>query len=112
VDLVSEKKKAKMQGCMYALGAGIWGALASICAKIVVDRDWLSHFLSQFPSFRSTVIELENMVYAARGLAFIGSIVANIYMWIWFTKALQGCKSSVQASVINTSASFLFSVRY
>jgi uncharacterized membrane protein len=43
-------------------------------------------------------------------LNIFGLFICNSLMWNCFTKALNGCKSTIQASVINTTSNFGFTV--
>ena len=49
-------------------------------------------------------------IAAIRVVSFILMILLNCIMWTTFTKALQYSTNSVEATVTNTAANFLFTV--
>ncbi|XP_046585230.1 transmembrane protein 42-like [Haliotis rubra] len=107
------------QGLLLALFAGSMAALASVCAKLATSYDeanniseniWeaYSHFLGiEFPMMEEETGKHEKTVLAVRLCGVVGIFLCNGLMWTLFTKSLQLCSSSVDATVTNTAGNFL-----
>ncbi|KAL8616278.1 hypothetical protein ACOMHN_056221 [Nucella lapillus] len=107
------------RGIYMALMAGVSAAFASIFAKTAVSEDGahnvanlLSAVVKSLNSNLHRVLFAHDMIVLTllviRGIGILGIFVSNAVMWIFFSKALQLCSSSIVATVTNTAANFFF----
>eukprot|EP00105_Crassostrea_gigas_P034640 XP_019918788.1 PREDICTED: transmembrane protein 42-like isoform X1 [Crassostrea gigas] len=93
------------QGLLLAAGAGIMAALGSVSAKLATN----DHFIlesCQFTIKADLCVQISIMV---RVVFFAMIFICNGMMWTLFTKSLQFCSSTAEATVANTANNFLVS---
>ncbi|XP_046373855.1 uncharacterized protein LOC124147245 [Haliotis rufescens] len=107
------------QGLVFALFAGTMAALASVCAKLATSYDeahkvgeniWETYryFLGiDLLSIEECIEKNDKTVLVVRLCGVVGIFLCNGLMWTLFTKSLQLCSSSVEATVTNTAGNFL-----
>lgn len=103
-----EKKSNKSRhghGFLLAILAGIMAALGSVFAKLAFNDIILQHGCEVFVHVSLCGKLKLYMQIVCFGLIF----VCNILMWTCFTKSLQLCSSSLEATVINTATNFIAS---
>ncbi|XP_019640302.1 PREDICTED: transmembrane protein 42-like [Branchiostoma belcheri] len=108
-----------MLGISLALCAGLFAALASVCAKIAMATEEAAATCQVLVYQVSSLLQQEQgdgseafcgLVLTYFRMTCFGMVfVLNAVMWVFFTKALATCKSSVEATVTNTAANFFFS---
>ncbi|XP_066289811.1 transmembrane protein 42-like [Branchiostoma lanceolatum] len=108
-----------MLGISLALCAGLFAALASVCAKVAMATEeaaatcqvlvYQVSLLLQHEQGDGSEVVCELVLTYFRIICFGMVFVLNAVMWVFFTKALAICKSSVEATVTNTAANFFFS---
>lgn len=98
-------------GVCLAIVAGIMAALASMSAKLAVTadvvRDLCSVFVLKSGGSKDLSLFCDSVSYLLRVCCFGGIFVFNALMWTFYTKSLQFCPSTVEASVTNTGSNFL-----
>ncbi|XP_053401208.1 transmembrane protein 42-like [Mercenaria mercenaria] len=99
-------------GLCLAVVAGTMAALASVSAKLAVTADVVHElcltFASSIDNMEISVI-CDSISYVLRGICVGGIFLFNALMWTFYTKSLQYCPSTVEATVTNTGANFLVS---
>ncbi|XP_071173053.1 transmembrane protein 42-like isoform X1 [Mytilus edulis] len=91
-------------GLTLAVMAGVMASLGSTFAKLAMSGDIvLSYCLLLAGNHKCQQISVYIQV-----LFFLMIFVCNGVMWTFFTKSLQYCSSSVEATVTNTASNFLF----
>lgn len=91
-------------GLTLAVIAGVMASLGSTCAKLAMSGDVIK---SHCQLLAGTTICQQVCLYI-QVMFFLLIFVCNAIMWTFFTKSLQYCSSSVQATVTNTASNFLF----
>ncbi|XP_033754097.1 transmembrane protein 42-like isoform X2 [Pecten maximus] len=99
------EKRAHGQGFLLALLAGTMAALGSVFAKLAFNGDIISNGCN---SMMDTTL-CSKLKWYLQGLCFGMIFVSNALMWTCFTKSLQLCTSSLEATVINTATNFVVS---
>ncbi|XP_076372257.1 uncharacterized protein LOC143257446 [Tachypleus tridentatus] len=118
-----------MKGITYSIMSGLLAAIASLCGKLsmaVDETKYLCEVLVQFYLEKSNffVLDLENdlkplptsdyfplcqnFLIAVRLGFFLLMVLSNAVMWMLFTKALCLCSTTIEATLTNTAANFLF----
>ncbi|XP_025115983.1 uncharacterized protein LOC112577195 [Pomacea canaliculata] len=106
------------RGFYMAVLAGVFAALASVFAKVAASHDGAQNVvltLSNLTKMVSTnahfVFATEDMVVLViilvRLFGVVGIFGSNAVQWIFFSKSLQLCSSSVVATVTSTAANFV-----
>ncbi|XP_048756155.2 transmembrane protein 42-like [Ostrea edulis] len=93
------------QGLMLAVSAGIMAAFGSVSAKLATSN----HILLDLCQVIFASALCEQMSILLRILFFAMIFVCNGLMWTFFTKSLQFCSSTAEATVTNTASNFLVS---
>ncbi|XP_060579769.1 transmembrane protein 42-like isoform X2 [Ruditapes philippinarum] len=99
-------------GLCLAVVAGMMAALASVSAKLAVTADVVHElcltFAISFETVKMSVV-CDSISYILRGICVGGIFLFNALMWTFYTKSLQFCPSTVEATITNTGANFLVS---
>ncbi|XP_071481486.1 uncharacterized protein [Diadema antillarum] len=99
-------------GLVLAVSAGVCAASASLCAKLAMSGDEMKDLCSRY---YEDVLKLEHMpschviATVLRVAVFALVFVFNGLMWTLFTKSLQLCRSSLHATMTNSSSNLIFS---
>ncbi|KAK7481724.1 hypothetical protein BaRGS_00027097 [Batillaria attramentaria] len=110
------------KGVHMAVMAGFSAACASIFAKTAASEDGAHSVVTVLSALAKAVsIDLHRLLFSHDGVVLtillvrfigvIGIFVSNAVMWIFFSKSLQLCSSSVVATVTNTAANFMLTCR-
>ncbi|KAL4234786.1 hypothetical protein ACF0H5_006428 [Mactra antiquata] len=94
-------------GLCLAVIAGTMAALASISAKLAVTADIVHDLCLQFS--QEINIFCDSISLLVRCLCVGGIFLFNALMWTFYTKSLQFCPSTVEATITNTGANFIVS---
>lgn len=98
----------RCHGLSLAVTAGSMAASGSVCAKLAMSADVI-HAKCQNLIVSSLC---DQTTLYIRVLFFAMIFVCNAVMWTLFTKSLQFCTSSVEATVTNTASNFLCSALF
>ncbi|XP_060076405.1 transmembrane protein 42-like [Ylistrum balloti] len=93
------------QGFLLAFLAGTMAALGSVFAKLAFNGG----IISQACEVMVEVTVCSKLKWYIQGVCFGLIFISNALMWTCFTKSLQLCTSSLEATVINTATNFLVS---
>ncbi|XP_064610567.1 transmembrane protein 42-like isoform X2 [Liolophura sinensis] len=99
-------------GFGYASVAGLMGALASVGAKLALSAEEAVQDVCDSMVHSSYIlldVQCETVTGSIRVLSGAVLLVANILMWVFFTKSLRICSSSVEATITNTAVNFFAS---
>lgn len=97
-------------GLCLAVVAGVMAAMASVSAKLAVTAEIVPELcLSFVQNFDGTEMGFicDSLSYVLRGMCVGGIFLFNALMWTFYTKSLQFCPSTVEATVTNTGSNFL-----
>ncbi|XP_072169387.1 uncharacterized protein [Diadema setosum] len=98
-------------GLVLAVSAGVCAASASLCAKLAMSGDEMKDLCSR----NVEDVKLEHMpschviTTVLRVAVFALVFVFNGLMWTLFTKSMQLCRSSLHATMTNSSSNLIFS---
>ncbi|KAL3860749.1 hypothetical protein ACJMK2_010824 [Sinanodonta woodiana] len=103
------------RGIALALIAGSMAALGSTSAKLAMTGHILEGICTNVLSHLMVAEEDQSMSnsichsvsFGLRVACFLGIFIFNALMWTFYTKSLQFCRSTVEATVTNTAANFL-----
>lgn len=93
------------QGLLLAVTAGFMAALGSVSAKLATNN----HFILDFCQFTVKADLCVQISLLLRIVFFALIFICNGMMWTFFTKSLQYCSSTAEATVTNTASNFLIS---
>ncbi|XP_061162515.1 transmembrane protein 42-like [Saccostrea echinata] len=93
------------RGLMLAVSAGIMAALGSVSAKLATS----DHILMDTCQIIFRIGICHQLSLLMRIVFFAMIFVCNGMMWTLFTKSLQFCSSTAEATVTNTASNFLIS---
>lgn len=105
------------RGILLAVTAGVMAALASTSAKLAMTAEAVHQICSDVTlsilGHQSNESDVQNVLCDSistllRLVCFGCIFVFNALMWTFYTKSLQFCTSSIEATVTNTGANFLF----
>ncbi|KAK3579187.1 hypothetical protein CHS0354_022724 [Potamilus streckersoni] len=102
-------------GIALALVAGSMAALGSTSAKLAMTgyvlegicTNVLGHLMVTEEDQNISNLICQSMSLGLRMTCFVGIFLFNALMWTFYTKSLQFCRSTVEATVTNTAANFL-----
>ncbi|XP_021339923.1 transmembrane protein 42-like isoform X2 [Mizuhopecten yessoensis] len=98
-------RSGRGEGNLMALLAGTMAALGSVFAKLAFNGD----IILQGCEVVVDITVCGKVMWYLQGLCFGLIFVSNALMWTCFTKSLQLCPSSLEATVINTATNFIVS---
>jgi len=96
-----------MKGQLYAVGAGLLAAAATVCSKFAVASGEATALCEAGLAVLRWRGGCEEYLFGVRIAAAACVIAANVVMWTTFTKALRHCSNSVEATVTSTAANIL-----
>ncbi|KAI1297914.1 hypothetical protein HDE_04430 [Halotydeus destructor] len=96
---------SNMQGFTHSVLSGIMAATASLFGKLAMDSDALGHLV---PYLVKGDQKLGHWYTVIRALLLVLMVLTNTVMWTMFTKALVKSRTSLEATVVNTAANFIF----
>jgi hypothetical protein len=92
---------------VLAVGAGAFGGLASLCAKVGLDGAAAGRLVS---AATAVVVPVSaSLVVAVRVAAGVGYVLANIAMTSWFARAIDA-GTSLASVVLATASNFALTV--
>ncbi|RKP13277.1 hypothetical protein BJ684DRAFT_20214 [Piptocephalis cylindrospora] len=95
----------------YAILAGTFAALGSLCGKLTTDKtaDWLVFILQESVSDFTGYLPATGLVEMTVRVGFFALVfLTNAAMWACFTKSLSLSTSSTEVTVINKATNFIF----
>lgn len=110
-----------MKGITFSLFSGLLAALASLFGKFSMASEealYLCEVSLEFVSsdeqiHRKTFHSVcKNILLMIQIGFFLLMLLSNALMWTLFTKALQLCATTLEATVTNTAANFFFTMGY
>ncbi|XP_052815266.1 transmembrane protein 42-like [Mya arenaria] len=99
--------KSRHVGASLAVCAGTMAALASVSAKLAMTEETVHHICQEVLSSFSQSAVCDTLSYLLRVSCFAGIFLFNSLMWTFYTKSLQYCSSTIEATITNTGANFL-----
>ena len=93
---------------VWALTAGMFGSLASICGKLMSTSSTFGNSSIIFHQIFDGLLSANQVAVAVRGCWLAVMICMNVAMWHSFTASLKLAPSTVHSSSISTSANILF----
>ncbi|GFQ77457.1 transmembrane protein 42 [Trichonephila clavata] len=111
-----------MKGITFSLLSGFLAATASLCGKFSMAAEkalmFCETFMENLPSadnkktsFSVTPV-CQNVLFITRVGFFLAMLLSNALMWTFFTKALRLSATTLEATITNTAANFLFTAVY
>lgn len=100
-----------VSGSVYALFAGFMASVSSVCAKLSVGANYITHLCeSGLRHTHSGEASVCDWLQIPLRLLCAGLLLScNTIMWTLFAKALRLCSSSARATVTTTASNFLCS---
>ncbi|XP_029958857.1 transmembrane protein 42-like [Salarias fasciatus] len=101
-----------VSGSVHALFAGLVASVSSVCAKLSVGANYITHMCESGLGHTHTGGEASvcDWLQVPLRLLCAGLLLAcNTVMWTLFAKALRLCSSSARATVTTTASNFLCS---
>ncbi|XP_052230967.1 uncharacterized protein LOC127844607 isoform X2 [Dreissena polymorpha] len=109
--MVSESMPDKITnhqlGISLAVCAGAMAAMASVSAKLAMTEDTVHAICSGILAGTQLMALCDTLLYVLRAGCFASIFIFNSLMWTLFTKSLQHCSSTIEATITNTGANFL-----
>lgn len=101
------------RGPLEALLSGVFAALSGVSAKLALDPDNTNkveiycRLVSDYLQVSSEACIYPEFDYIFRGCFLLILVFLNVLMFRHFNRALQHCKTTIEASIINTAANFI-----
>lgn len=93
-----------MKGLYYSVVSGCLASIAAVFGKLAVSNDELDTMLSLVTH---RINNFGVVFYVIKVIMIIIMVLVNMVMWTTFTKALNHCKTTIEATVLNTASNFL-----
>ncbi|XP_071785335.1 transmembrane protein 42-like [Asterias amurensis] len=100
-----------MLGLTLAICAGLCAACASAFAKLAMSGEEIAEVCQRMEATiaLSSMTSCTLVTVVLRGISFSLLFLFNAIMWTLFVKSLQLSRSSLEATITNSSANFFFS---